>query len=747
MLDRYLDLVLGNRRLIVILVTICVLLLGSRAGGLVVSHDLQVFFSQDSDYLETFDELADEYGAEDSIYVLLIADGVGVFEPGILNLVRAVSDLAEQIPYAGNVSSITRNPLYPQVGSLLERFDSGDTTGDEAVRSLVSELRETMLQDRLLVRRLIAPDASATIVRVELLLPDDSESPKQEVMKFARAMVERYSAEHPEVRFLLGGTVAISIDMIDAVTADVKAVTPLALLLILAALFVFTRSVGATIAIVMIMTFSVIMAMGLFGWLGMELSPLSGFIPTAIITIAVADSVHLLIGYQQELFAGRDKLDSIRTSIHLNLKPVFFTSLTSIIGMLSLNFSDSPPYRELGNMIATGIFFAYCMSMLLWPAFMAWLPTPTRRADGLTGRLMASLGEFVVRRYRLIITIAFAVTIMLATQIGKNVLTERWYEYLDRSHQSRIVIDEMSDRFGGIHHVFYSLESGRPFGIHKPAYIDDVDAFAEWYRQQPGVNYVVSVVDYLDYREKLRKLPSAVVKVSGQGESGRILSDDFSATRFEVVFEKSDSARLLLVDEPAQAWIGQRQPVFETRGAIGIDLIFAKINDLNIRSILKGAAIALLLVSLMLILLLKSWPLGLLSLIPNLIPISMAYGLWGLLVGEISLAVSVVMCISLGLVVDDSVHFLCKYSHWKKSMNASTEAAIRYSFRTVGVAMVITSLVLVMGFASTTMSQMLPTRETAILLTMTIFFALLGDLLILAPLLLLLDRKKQSRSM
>ena len=749
MLNRYIDWIFEHHKLIVVCMALAFIVLGSRAGSLKVNHDLQIFFSENSEHLAPFLEMEREYGADDHIYFLIIPGGENVFTLDALRTIDEVTGAIQVIPYAAGVTSITLNPLYPELQKLLDYSGPTPLPQGSPEFGKLESLRNAMLNDRLLTPRIIAPDSSATKIFLGLYLPDESEEAKREVIDRARQLAAGFSAKYPETRFLVGGATAGSVGLIEAVDADLKRITPIAFLLIVITLLLTTRSTYATLATVIVMGFSVTMTMGLFGWLNLELSPVSGFIPTAIITIAVADSIHLLISYKQEILNGREKLDALRNAIHLNLKPVFYTSVTSIAGMLSLNFSDSPPYRELGNMIAVGVFIAYCMSMLLWPALMAWLPKPRSREEKLITGMVTCLGEFVIRRRGLILVSAGILTLTLGSQISQNELTDRWYEYLDEGFESRIAIDETDRRFGGLHHVFYSLESGRPLGVHSPAYVRDVEKFADWYRQQADVSYVVGISDYLEYRKKMHSLgiqaePEQAGDSAGSNETGKLLNIDLSATRFEVVFNKLDSAKLRTADAPATEWLQKNQTAFETSGATGIDIVFARVNYESIQSVLKGGAIALVLVSFILVLLLKSWSLGLLSLVPNLIPISMAYGLWGFLVGEISLAVAIVMCISLGLVVDDTVHFLCKYSMRRKVFSETPAQAIRYSFRTVGVAIVITSMVLIMGFTSTILSHMLPSRETATLLAITIFFALLADLLILAPLLLLLERRKYS---
>ena len=146
-------------------------------------------------------------------------------------------------------------------------------------------------------------------------------------------------------------------------------------------------------------------------------------------------------------------------------------------------------------------------------------------------------------------------------------------------------------------------------------------------------------------------------------------------------------------------------------------------------------------VTVLLIALLGSVRLGLISLIPNVIPIGLAYGAWGLMDGSINMAVSVGMGICFGLVVDDTVHFLCKYRAARMDGRATSFDAAHTAFKQVGTAIMVSSLVLIAGFSGSLIAEIVPTRQTSAILIMTIGFAMLADLFLLSPLLVEFDKK------
>ena len=224
------------------------------------------------------------------------------------------------------------------------------------------------------------------------------------------------------------------------------------------------------------------------------------------------------------------------------------------------------------------------------------------------------------------------------------------------------------------------------------------------------------------------------------------INNDRSASRLTVSFKKADSIYILELEEKALAWLKQNAPDIYVNEGTGLDIVFANLTFRNIGSMMTGTSIALLLISFLLIFALRSFKVGLISLIPNIMPAILAYGIWGIINGQIDTAVSVVVCLSLGIVVDDTVHFLSKYLRARREQGLDTEDAIRYAFNTVGTALMVTSAVLVGGFMVMQFSHFHPSNNMGMLLAITILVALLVDFLFLPPLLMFLDRSKNKEA-
>jgi len=205
------------------------------------------------------------------------------------------------------------------------------------------------------------------------------------------------------------------------------------------------------------------------------------------------------------------------------------------------------------------------------------------------------------------------------------------------------------------------------------------------------------------------------------------------------------SSELIAVETDINAWFKQHAPQYEVDLA-SPSLMFAHIGQRNIISMLIGTTLALILISILLGIALKSWKYGAVSLLPNLVPAAIAFGVWGLYEGQVGLGLSVVMGMTLGIVVDDTVHFLSKYLHAKNEKNASTKQAVHYAFGNVGRALWITTFVLVAGFTVLAQSSFKMNADMGFLTAMTIFIALVVDFFFLPPLLMAIDKKLSKKT-
>ena len=354
--------------------------------------------------------------------------------------------------------------------------------------------------------------------------------------------------------------------------------------------------------------------------------------------------------------------------------------------------------------------------------------------------------------------------IVLIASLPRNELNDIFVQYFDESTQFRRDADFTSDNLTGLYVIDYALDSGETSGISKPEFLRELAAFANWYRDQPETKHVSVLTDIMTRLNKnmhgddpewyrlpeSRNLAAQYLLLYEMSlpyglDLNSQIDVDKASTRMTVSIETISSNAVIALEQRAKDWLAENAPNIKSATATGTTLMFSHIGKRNIVSMLVGTTVALLLISLILIAALRSLKIGLVSIVPNLVPGAMGFGLWGLMVGQVGLALSVVTGMTLGIVVDDTVHFLSKYLRARREKNYSPPEAVRYAFTTVGRALVITSIVLIAGFLVLATSHFKLNAEMGLLTAIVIAFALIADFLLLPTLLMKIEEKRNEK--
>jgi len=511
------------------------------------------------------------------------------------------------------------------------------------------------------------------------------------------------------------------------------------------------------IGTVLVVFFSILAAMGTAGWMGYKLTPPSASAPTLILTLAVADCVHFLVTLYHNLRNGMERGNAVVESLRVNAMPIFLTSVTTAIGFLSMNASDAPPFRDLGNITAIGVLFAFFLSMTFLPAFTAMTAQPGRQRESKKTKIMDSFASFVISQRKILFVVMGLIMVGLTMFAPKNELNDVFVEYFDETVPFRVETDKITENLSGLYLVDYSIDSGEEGGVSNPKFLAQVEEFERYLESRPEVQHVSALTETVrrlnrsmhgddDAYYKLpesRELSAQYLLLYEMSlpyglDLNNQINFDKSTTRMSVTLDTLSTVEMLAFEDEVKAWMDGNTPEISTLGS-GPTSMFSHIGMRNIISMLSGTSIALVLISLILVVALKSLKFGAVSLIPNLAPALMSFGIWALMVGQVGLAVSIVVAMTLGIVVDDTIHFLSKYLRARREQNMSPENAVRYAFNTVGVALFVTTVVLVGGFLVISQSNFLVNSEMGLLTAITIAVALIVDFLFLPPLLLMID--------
>ena len=720
-------------------------------------NDYQYFFREDNPQLRAFEDLQEIYTKNDNTLIVLAPDSGEVFQPETLAAVGEITERAWQLPFATRVDSITNFQHTRAEEDDLIVDDLVDLERDYTSEEL-EELQAIALGEPLLKRRLISDEAHVTAIFVRHTVPRKASDEQTLAALAARELAADIESKHPGHSVYLTGGVMLSNSFFEASVQDLSTLIPLMYAILLITAVLFLRSFWGMLITLLIIMLSASTAMGLAGWLGIPITPPSSSAPTVIMTLAVADSIHLLVSLFQSMRKGVSKKEAMTESMRINLSPVFLTSLTTCIGLLALNLSDVRPFNDLGNIATMGVTAAFLYTVILLPSLVAIFPMRQGKATSEGSGPVVKLGELVIAYRKGLLWLGFVLIVFLSVMVTRNELNDEFVKYFDESFAFRTDTDFVSENLSGIYTMEFSLSSGEEGGISNPSYLQQVEAFANWSREQPDVQHVFTITDTFKRLNKNmhgddsdwyvlpneRDLAAQYLLLYEMSlPYGLDLNDtinvDKSSTRLIVTTDNVTAVRMRGLQEQSETWLRANTPETMWTVPASTNLMFSHISERNIKSSILGACIALGLIAIILAIAFRSVKFGALSILPNLAPALMAFGIWGLINGRIDVGNAVVLTMALGIIVDDSVHFLSKYLRARREGQMGSEEAVRYAFSTVGSALVVTSFILVAGFLVLTLSPFGLNAGMGLLTAIVLIVALGADLLFLPPLLMQIE--------
>jgi len=690
---------------------------------LTVNNDTRVFFSEKNPQLQALETLENTYTKNQKVFFIINPKDGEVFTRENLMAVEELTQASWQMPYSSRVNSISN---FQHTRAEKDDFIVEDLVKDAGnlADTDLERIKKIALTQPLLVDRLISQSGHVTGVELTILLPGKSIEEVPVVAAFARKLADDFQKKYLNIDIYITGGVMADNAFGEASKDDMTTLVPIMFLVLMVIIGFSLRSLSGTLATLLVILFSMITGIGLAGWLGITITTGSAIAPTIILTLAVADSVHILVILFQEMRLGKSKQEATVESLRINLQAVFLTSITTAIGFLTMNFSDAPPFRDLGNIVAMGVISAFFYSVLFLPSLIVVLP---RQAKLKPGEILSpdcdALATFVLKKWKLLFWINLVIIGGLTLGTLRIELNDNFVKYFDKSYDFRRATDFLQENLTGWDLIQYSLESGEPGGINNPKYLATVEEFADWYRKQPKVVHVDTFTELMKRLNKnmheddesyyripeRRDLAAQYLLLYEMSlpfglDLNNQINVDKSATQMIVNIKGMTAKELREMDERAREWLKANAPETMFTYGSGLSIIWAHISGRNIKNMLGASFGALVLISGILIFALRSFKFGMISLIPNLAPAILAFGIWGMFVGQVGLGLSVIVSLTLGIVVDDTVHFLSKYLRARREKDLNPSEAVRLTFNSVGTPMWITTVVLVAGFMVLTFS-------------------------------------------
>jgi len=741
--------------------TACLLLTISFAFGLAqikIATNYKVYFSAHNPEVLAYENFQSTYTKGDNFFFVLMPKKGDIFANRPLQLAAELTEQAWQLPYSTRVDSLTNFQHSRATGDDLEVSNLVSQAGSLS-DSQLADLRTVAMAEPLLSGLLVSQDAGAMAINVSLKYPELSLDEVPQAAAAARAMVERLGARYPDIDILVSGTSMLNNAFAEAGLYDLLHLTPAMYLLLFVAMWVMNRSFIQAAMVMSLVLCSSIIAMGYAGFAGILMSPISFSAPVIVATISVANANHLLLAAKNNFFRGMQLNAAIHKALVDNFFAITVTALSTLLGFLAVNSSESPPLQHLGQITAVGIAAAWVLSLTLLPSLMRWAGLTGKSAQLEGTPRVERVADVIIRHRKKICATVLLSLCLLAVCMSQLRLSDDWFKYVEQGNSFRQQSDRIMKQFG-LSPVEFSIPANGTAGISDPTYLQNLDEFVTYLRAQPHVSHVYAVADVF---KRLNKNMNGDMQ-----EALRLPTDSETAAQFLLLYEMSLPYGLDLNDrinidktasrvtvmlgdvtteqsrafiENAENWLKTHHPSMAS-SATGSTVMVSMIAQRNLDSLASSTVLAVLAISVAIALLLRSPLMGLMCLVSTTLPIMAAFGVWALVEGTVGFSIAAVASISIGIIVDDTVHFLTKYTRTKGTYGCSNAEAARQAFIAVGPAIMANTAVLMLGFLSLFFSTFKLNVDMGMLTFLAIGLSMVSTFFFVTPLLAMQGRQQ-----
>ena len=743
-------------------IIISLLILAGLAQGLSkinFNPDINAFFPENDTLTTSHLSIEDTYSSMDNAVIGIGVKEGTVFTNEVLSLIEDLTERAWKTPHSLRVDSLSNYSYVSADGDdlYIEPFLEGSSTYD------LKTLKEKELiieEEELAYGAIISKDKKTSLINIVFDPPrKDIEAEYQESLNYVLGFLEEARKNHPEVDLIISGIVYMEYQSPMLLKAQMPKLMPTAILVILLTLFLLLRSLVAVAGSFLVILMSVVSAMGSIGFMSGDIAQPFIMVPILIATLAVADCVHLFTLYFQNLDSSRKSKEAMLESLKLNLQPLFLTSLTTAIGFLSLNLAPVEPLRGIGNGVAVGVFLAFIFTVLLLAPIVSYFNVKQSKNINFQKNIARKLGKFSIKNYKRLLVIVPVISCFLMAFIPLNKTNDNPLEfYSERYTTSAADSKWISQRIGGTFPVSYELNSQGI--VSDPEFLREVDKFSEWLASNKEVLHVSSLSKIMKNlnktlhgkQEEWNIIPTEP-DLSAQYLFFYEMSLPYGLDLTNSISQNKESIKLVAslkelgsleyreFAKRVENYASQNMPEDMVSIGTGTRPIFAFMSNMLITQLTYALGIGIVLITATIILFFRSLRYGMLTSVTNLLPIGVAFGIWAIVSGEISMLVGIGMGTTLGIIVDFTVHFLSKYLHARRQKNLSAEEAVEYAFETVGFALIITSFSLILGFLVLLQAFFIPIHGFVLFSSIAFLSALIIDLLLFPALLITWDKR------
>ena len=722
-----------------------------------VDFSYRIWFQEGSAALNQFDDFEKQFGNDEVLLAAVYCEN-GIFNQESLKIIQGLTEEMWKVEGVVDVDSVTN-------------FHFTYTDGDEIIiEPLFEELSNKdilNIQIKQAFQNKIAPNYLFNRKGTMALIyakqrPYFKEHPNEKlIVDEGRAVISKFQQKYPDHKIILSGGVTVADAYREVAEGDLKKLLGMMFLFIALLLGFFFRNIKGVIFPFLLIGLTVLVTMGSSGLFQISFNNIIALIPQTLMAIAIADAVHIIVNYVQFKREGFSNQLAARKTLEKNFWPTFFTSLSTIFGFMSFITAVITPLIHFGLLAALGTVVAWLLSIFGLGALLS-LGGRKRNTKNIEkkfkkrskSKFIKSGVHFIVKRQN---TLVVSALILMGGSIYTGLLNEvnsNPINFFKDDVPAKMTNDFILDQLGGFSGPQIVVDSGLENGGVDPGLLNKVQLLEEWLLSQSKIIKVTSIVDIIrimnkainEDRDEEYRIPDSRAKVSellllyqmslnsGKSINERITIDKrFIRLSLFWAIQNSKQAGLEYIK------IKEKARELDLNIAItGKSALFQSLNSKVVYSFLSSMSLAFLLVSCLIVFLFGSFKVGIISLVPNILPLAMGAAVMTMLDIPLSIGTCLVFSVCLGIVVDDSIHFLLSYRR-QILKGVSKELAIQEVMFTTGTSLFITTVILFFAFGLFAFAQFVPNMHFGIIASVIFVTALVADLVILPAFLLKID--------
>ena len=660
------------------------------------------------------------------------------------------SKAVRELPFVARVDSLTNYPVVRGIEDSIEVSPLLNANCHEGSCTLLQE----SLSDHIIVNRIISRDQTTSAIIASFALKVGESSEVSEVTDaidhYFRPMFEE---RYPDLQLHITGGVPMMQAFVTATERDMATLFPFAGITLLVILAIVLGGAYLTLVMISLGAITCLITLGMAGWSGLVLNSATSTIPIVIFALTIASTMHLFLHLARgRAIHGSEMLPTaFRSALRAHTVPIVMTLATTAIGMLSLINVPSPPVKELGIWVASGLVVGGILTFTALPAVLSFRLTLTESAFAIT--LQQLLNHYARRletnsfpRYPFVIFFFLSLIGLSTLKIDDD-----FVKYFDSSSRFRVETEFAQEVLAGPYGIEIVLSEGERTDIFNPEFFSHLESLTKFLSEDERVIHAVSIYDILkSVQQDIQPSKTGVSEESPEYLSQLFLaynlslqkdqsttdyvSFDHLSARISVLLQPSTSSEIRQFTETIEAWEKTNKRSNIVMIITGESVPTAFLSPTNITAMITGIVFSLVCSAGVIGLYYQSLRIGMIALVSIVVPVLIGFGLWGWLYGSIGLATTVIVAITIGVVIDDSIHMIVRAKDGQSNLSLEPSAAAAYSVYRVGIAIVGTTLVLVGAFSLLLFSGFELNSAFGLCTTLILIAALLFDLFFLPTL-------------